>query len=139
MPVPTTFDRVAVIGNGIIGHGVAQVYAVAGKDVVLIGRNDESLARAIENIRASLADFTRHGLVTEDAAAAALGRIRTSTDLRGCGRRAAGDRGRDPRPGAEGELFASSTASARRRRCWRRTSGSPASEVHEQRRRIASG
>ncbi len=33
MPVPTTFDRVAVIGNGIIGHGVAQVYAVAGKDV----------------------------------------------------------------------------------------------------------
>ena len=106
MPIPTTFDRVAVIGNGIIGHGVAQVYAVAGKTAVLIGRNDESLARAVENIRASLADFTRHGLVTDDEAAAALGRIRTSTDLQEKrGRRPAGDRGRHPRPGAERELF----------------------------------
>ena len=61
MPVPATFDTLAVIGNGIIGHGVAQVYAVASKDVVLIGRSDESLARAVENMRASLADFTRTG------------------------------------------------------------------------------
>jgi 3-hydroxybutyryl-CoA dehydrogenase len=81
MPTPATFDRLAVIGNGIIGHGVAQVYAVAGKDVVMIGRSEDSLARARENIRASLADFTRHGLVSESEAAAALGRIRTSTDL----------------------------------------------------------
>ena len=61
MPVPATFDTLAVIGNGIIGHGVAQVYAVAGKDVTLIGRGDESLARATENIRASLADFAGTG------------------------------------------------------------------------------
>ena len=101
MPVPTTFDRVAVIGNGIIGHGVAQVYAVAGKTAVLIGRSDESLARAVENIRASLADFTRHGLVTDDEAAAALGRITHQHRPAGRGRRAAGDRGRHPRPGAE--------------------------------------
>jgi 3-hydroxybutyryl-CoA dehydrogenase len=81
MPVPATFDTLAVIGNGIIGHGVAQVYAVAGKDVVLIGRSDESLARAIENIRASLADFTRHALVGEAEADAAVARIRTSTSV----------------------------------------------------------
>jgi 3-hydroxybutyryl-CoA dehydrogenase len=81
MPVPTRFDSVAVIGNGIIGHGVAQVYAVAGKQAVMVGRSEDSLARAIENIRASLADFTRHGLVSEREATAALDRIRTTTSL----------------------------------------------------------
>jgi 3-hydroxybutyryl-CoA dehydrogenase len=75
------FDTVAVIGNGIIGHGVSQVYAVAAKNVVLIGRSSESLARAIDNIRASLADFERHGLVTAAEAEAAVARIRPSTDL----------------------------------------------------------
>jgi 3-hydroxybutyryl-CoA dehydrogenase len=70
-----------VIGNGIIGHGVAQVYAVAGKNVVLIGRSPESLERAVGNIRSSLADFERHGLVTAADAEAAVARVRTSTDL----------------------------------------------------------
>jgi threonine dehydrogenase-like Zn-dependent dehydrogenase len=30
---------VAVIGNGIIGHGVAQVFGMAGIGVVMIGRS----------------------------------------------------------------------------------------------------
>ena len=81
MSVPASLDTVAVIGNGIIGHGVSQVYAVAGKDVVMIGRSDESLGRAIDNIRASLADFERHGLVTAEEAKAAVARVRTSTDM----------------------------------------------------------
>ena len=81
MSTPASLDTVAVIGNGIIGHGVSQVYAVAGLDVVVIGRSAESLDRAIGNIRASLADFRRHGLITEADADAAVHRIRTSTDL----------------------------------------------------------
>lgn len=81
MSVPAGLETVAVIGNGIIGHGVSQVYAVAGKDVVMIGRSEESLGRAIDNIRASLADFERHGLVTGDEADAAVARIRTSSSL----------------------------------------------------------
>jgi 3-hydroxybutyryl-CoA dehydrogenase len=81
MTVPKSLQSVSVIGNGIIGHGVSQVYAVSGMDVVMIGRSEDSLARAIENIRASLADFERHGLVTAPEADAALGRIRTSTEL----------------------------------------------------------
>ena len=81
MTTPASLDTVAVIGNGIIGHGVSQVYAVAGLDVVVIGRSAESLDRAIGNIHASLADFRRHGLITEADADAAVHRIRTSTDL----------------------------------------------------------
>jgi 3-hydroxybutyryl-CoA dehydrogenase len=81
MATPAGFDTLAVIGNGIIGHGVSQVYAVAGKDVVLIGRSSASLERAIDNVRASLAEFERHGLVTAAEADAAVARIRTSTEL----------------------------------------------------------
>jgi 3-hydroxybutyryl-CoA dehydrogenase len=79
---PAVFDTLAVVGNGIIGHGVSQVYAVAGKDVVLIGRSQESLERALANIRASLADFERHGLVTAEETEAAVAHITTSTELR---------------------------------------------------------
>jgi 3-hydroxybutyryl-CoA dehydrogenase len=81
MSAPAGFETLAVIGNGIIGHGVTQVYAVAGKDVIMIGRSEASLAAAIGNIRSSLADFERHGLVTATEADEAVGRIRTSTSL----------------------------------------------------------
>jgi 3-hydroxybutyryl-CoA dehydrogenase len=130
MPVPATFDTLAVIGNGIIGHGVAQVYAVAGKDVVLIGRSDESLARAIENIRASLADFTRHGLVSEAAADAAVARIKTSTSLEDA---AAGqlviEAVTHDMP-LKVELFAELDRICEPPTVLATTSGSPASEVH---------
>lgn len=74
-------STLAVIGNGIMGHGIAQVFAAAGKAVVMIGRAEESLAKARVNIRASLDDFVRHGMLSETAAAAALGRVVTSTAL----------------------------------------------------------
>jgi 3-hydroxybutyryl-CoA dehydrogenase len=81
MATPTRLTTVAVIGNGIIGHGVAQVFAVAGMDVVVVGRADHSLDRAAGRVRASLADFERHGLISAGDAAAAAARIRTTTDI----------------------------------------------------------
>ena len=81
MTAPGSLDTVAVIGNGIIGHGVAQLFATAGFDVVLVGRSDESLGRAVENMRTSLAAFERHGLITAGDAVAAVARIATTTDL----------------------------------------------------------
>jgi 3-hydroxybutyryl-CoA dehydrogenase len=78
---PATLDTVAVIGNGIIGHGIAQIFAGAGKRVVLIGRDAGSLSRAQERIAASLADFAAHGLLDPATAPAILGRIRTSVRL----------------------------------------------------------
>jgi 3-hydroxybutyryl-CoA dehydrogenase len=78
---PGTLDTVAVIGNGIIGHGVAQVFAAAGQSVLMIGRNPDSLARATDRIAASLADFARHELIDAAAIPAILARIRTSTRL----------------------------------------------------------
>ncbi len=74
-------EKIAVIGNGIIGHGVAQVFASAGHPVAMIGRNLASLDDAKKKIRASLADFTANGLITGAEAEAALARIATGADI----------------------------------------------------------
>jgi 3-hydroxybutyryl-CoA dehydrogenase len=81
MSVPSSLTRTAVIGNGIIGHGVAQVFAMAGKEVMLIGRSADSLARALDNIRDGLKLFADNGLITAGEATAALARVKTSTSL----------------------------------------------------------
>ncbi|MGE0210633.1 MAG: 3-hydroxyacyl-CoA dehydrogenase family protein [Parvibaculaceae bacterium] len=81
MATPAKLKTLAVIGNGIIGHGVAQVFAAAGTQVVMVGRNDESLKKALGNIRSSLKDFVTHGLLAEADIEKTLGRIRTSTKL----------------------------------------------------------
>jgi len=78
MPAPRKLDTVAVVGNGIIGHGVAQVFAMAGKRVRLIGRSEASLGHAMERIRASLKQFQAHGLISEPELEAAEGRVLTS-------------------------------------------------------------
>jgi 3-hydroxybutyryl-CoA dehydrogenase len=81
MPAPARLGAVAVIGNGLIGHGVAQVFATAGTPVRLVGRRPESLAAAMERIRESLGRFQAHGLLSAEAGPAALGRITPTTDL----------------------------------------------------------
>ena len=81
MTVPATLDTVAVVGNGLVGHGMAQIFGTAGHRVVMIGRRAESLGAAMERIAKSLAAFEAHGLVTAADASAALGRIRTSTKI----------------------------------------------------------
>ena len=79
--VPARFDTLAVIGNGIIGHGVAQVFAMAGKKVVLVGRAGDSLERARKRIRASLDDFVAHELLSAGQTEAVMRRITPTTRL----------------------------------------------------------
>ena len=81
MAVPERLQRVAVIGNGIMGHGISQVFASAGKEVVMIGRGEESLRAALGRIRDSLQLFERHGQLDQGDADAVLARISTSTRL----------------------------------------------------------
>ncbi|HXV24878.1 MAG TPA: 3-hydroxyacyl-CoA dehydrogenase family protein [Alphaproteobacteria bacterium] len=81
MAVPRSLNTVAVIGNGIIGHGVAQVFAMSGKRVRLIGRSADSLKRAKALISEGLALFRENGLIAESDAEAALARVEISTRL----------------------------------------------------------
>lgn len=70
MAVPSSLDTVVVIGNGLTGHGTARIFAAAGREVVLIGRREESLAAARLVLEAVPAD--RAG---QDEVDAALDRI----------------------------------------------------------------
>src|SRR5690348_2069978 len=81
MAVPSQCSTVAVIGNGIIGHGVAQVFAMAGIRVVMIGRQQASLSAARDKIRSSLGDFVAHGLIQDADPEGVLARIGTSIQL----------------------------------------------------------
>lgn len=81
MPAPGQLSTVAVVGNGLIGHGVAQVFAMAGRRVRLIGRSEASLGQAMERIRASLKQFQARRLISEAELEAAEGRVLTSGRL----------------------------------------------------------
>jgi enoyl-CoA hydratase/3-hydroxyacyl-CoA dehydrogenase len=72
-------QRVAVIGTGLMGHGIAQAFAVKGYEVNLLSRRNESLRKAVQDIRWSLNKFVEKGRISRDKAEAALSRIATTT------------------------------------------------------------
>ncbi len=73
--------KLAVIGAGLMGSGIAQVSAQAGWEVVLRDVTDEALKRGTDGIRASFDKFVGKGKLEAAEAEAALGRIATATDL----------------------------------------------------------
>ncbi|MYT31461.1 3-hydroxyacyl-CoA dehydrogenase family protein [Streptomyces sp. MspMP-M5] len=73
--------KLAVIGAGLMGSGIAQVSAQAGWDVVLRDVTDEALARGKGGIASSFEKFVAKGKLEAAAAEEALGRITTTTDL----------------------------------------------------------
>ena len=73
--------KVAVVGGGVMGNGIAQVVATSGLDVTLIDIDAKALERALGRIEKSLGRFVKSERLTQAGADAALGRISTSTDL----------------------------------------------------------
>ncbi|WUH90833.1 3-hydroxyacyl-CoA dehydrogenase family protein [Streptomyces sp. NBC_00433] len=73
--------KLAVVGAGLMGSGIAQVAAQAGYEVVLRDVTDEALARGTDGIKASYDRFVAKGKIEAADAAAALARISTTTDL----------------------------------------------------------
>ncbi|HWL35848.1 MAG TPA: 3-hydroxyacyl-CoA dehydrogenase family protein [Frankiaceae bacterium] len=73
--------RLAVIGAGLMGSGIAQVAAQAGYDVTLRDITDESLARGVKAIEKSYGRFVEKGRMAADDRDAALARITTTTDI----------------------------------------------------------
>ena len=82
---PSNAGNMAVIGNGVIGHGVAEVFAKAGWKVSLIGRSRDSLAQALVRIRASLDEFVQADLLKAAAAQEAMANIAVSTEVSAAG------------------------------------------------------
>ncbi|WP_407549930.1 3-hydroxyacyl-CoA dehydrogenase family protein [Streptomyces sp. Pv4-95] len=73
--------KLAVIGAGLMGSGIAQVSAQAGWDVVLRDVTDGALARGKGGIEASYEKFVAKGKLEASAAEQALARITTTTEL----------------------------------------------------------
>ena len=74
-------DRVAVIGAGQMGNGIAHVCAAAGLDVVMIDVSKDALAKGRAAIEKNMARQVQKGSLTEDARGAALGRLKESDAL----------------------------------------------------------
>ncbi|MCH9815217.1 MAG: 3-hydroxyacyl-CoA dehydrogenase family protein [Actinomycetia bacterium] len=74
-------SKIAIIGAGLMGAGIAQVAAVAGYDVVLRDLSDDAIARGTGGIEKSLSRFVAKNLITQEQADAALARIATTTSL----------------------------------------------------------
>ncbi len=73
--------RVAVLGAGTMGHGIAQVCAHAKMDVVLRDLDAAILARGMSHIEKSLAKLCEKGTLSAEERDAAFARIRAETDL----------------------------------------------------------
>jgi 3-hydroxybutyryl-CoA dehydrogenase len=73
--------KLAVVGAGLMGAGIAQVAAVAGHEVVLRDVTTDAIARGLDGIKTSLDRFVAKERITAAEVDAALARITTSTDL----------------------------------------------------------
>jgi len=76
-------QNVLVIGAGVMGHGLAQTFALNDLDVSLVDKNRELLDRAEVWIRENLEFMVELNLLQPQGVENALGRITTTTDLDG--------------------------------------------------------
>ena len=74
--------NIAVVGSGIMGHGIAQTFALGGYEVTLNDINDDLLNKAVQRIRSNLNTFVDFGITTSAGAKKALSRIKTSKNLK---------------------------------------------------------
>jgi 3-hydroxybutyryl-CoA dehydrogenase len=72
-------DRIAVIGAGQMGNGIAHVFAQSGFDVVMIDVAQAALDRGRDTIAKNLDRQVKKSTISESDKAAILGRVSTAT------------------------------------------------------------
>lgn len=77
---PRTYEKLAVIGGGTMGAGIAVACLDAGLPVVMIERDDESVARGRANVEKVYARNVAKGRMTEEGMAKVLERFSATTD-----------------------------------------------------------
>lgn len=75
------FERVAVIGAGTMGNGIAQTFAAAGSSVTLIDMAPAALEKGMGAIQKSLGRVVKKERMTQEEADAVLARISTAGEL----------------------------------------------------------
>ncbi len=74
-------SKVAVVGAGTMGHGIAQVAALAGYETALTDSNAAVLEAALARIEENLEGGVTRGKITEGNASEAMSRIEVVGDL----------------------------------------------------------
>jgi 3-hydroxybutyryl-CoA dehydrogenase len=77
--------KVAVVGAGTMGPGLAQVFASAGYPVSLYSRTEATLERALSVAASSMDTFVRHGLLAAESVPEILARIAPTRSLEEAG------------------------------------------------------
>lgn len=80
-PDPEAVRSVAVVGAGVMGHAIAQVFAQAGLAVHLVDLDEEVLGTAPGRIAYNLETMALAGRIPEEEIPAVVGRITCTTDL----------------------------------------------------------
>ncbi|WP_068618103.1 3-hydroxyacyl-CoA dehydrogenase family protein [Paenibacillus tuaregi] len=71
-----------VVGSGVMGSGVAQVFAQAGYETIVVDRSEEQMARTRDKIRSSIRfQKMMTGAAPAESAETVLGRIQFTTNL----------------------------------------------------------
>ena len=76
--------KLAVVGAGQMGSGIAQVAAQAGLEVVLADASAELARKAVEKLGGTLGKLVEKGKLSAADRAAVLGRIRAAASLDDC-------------------------------------------------------
>ncbi|MFF9633016.1 3-hydroxyacyl-CoA dehydrogenase family protein [Streptomyces bacillaris] len=77
----TPLSTIAVVGLGTMGTGIAEVLALAGREVIGIDISEAAARQAVASLEASTARAVGRGRITEQERAEALARFRTSDAL----------------------------------------------------------
>jgi len=83
-----SIERIAVIGAGTMGNGIAQVCAAAAFEVVMVDISDAAVDRGLATIAGSLGRLVKKEKISEDDKSGVLARIQGTTDyaqIAGCG------------------------------------------------------
>ncbi len=74
-------EKVAVIGAGVMGHGIAQAFAASGFETTLIDKSPKALQTSLIRIRENLSTLVELKVMTTRQAKSVLRRIATTTRL----------------------------------------------------------
>ncbi len=73
--------QIGIIGAGTMGNGIAQAFAICGFDVTMTDISAAAVQRGLKAVDGSLERLVKKEKLTAEAKAAALGHIKTATDV----------------------------------------------------------